>query len=83
MQLSIKIKPKREMDERFHPPLPGEKWLQNVKNYSGITLTTATIKVYYAHLLNQIRLEAEKVPKKNQNAFRINRSTTSKYLAIR
>ena len=53
------------------------------KNYRGITLTAIAAKICGALLLNRIRPEIEKIPRKNQNRFRRNRSTTSQILTIR
>ena len=51
-------------------------------NYRSITLTSITVKIYNALLLNHIEPEIEKFLRKNQNGFRRNRSTTLQILTI-
>ena len=53
------------------------------KNYWGITLKSIAVKIYSALLRNCREPKIEKMLKKNQNAFRRNRSTTSQILTIR
>ena len=53
------------------------------KNYRGITLTSIAAKIYNALLRNRIEPKIENIPRKNQNGFRRNRSTTSQILTIR
>ena len=53
------------------------------KNYRGITLTSIAAKIYNALLQNRIEPKIDNIPRKNQNGFRRNRSTTSQILTIR
>ena len=53
------------------------------KTYRGITLTSITAKIYNALLRNHIVPKIDNIPRKNQNGFRKNRSTTSQVLTIR
>ena len=53
------------------------------KNNRGITLAPIAVEIYNALLRNCIEPKIEKIPRKNQNGFRRNRSTTSQLLAIR
>ena len=62
------------MKERLHPPLLP---LGITKNFTCITPTPMTDKVYHALLLIHIRPEIKKILRKNQNGFRRNRSATS------
>ena len=51
--------------------------------YRDITITIKrAAKVYNVLLVNRIRIEAEKVFRKNQNGFRINQSTISQNQTI-
>ena len=52
------------------------------KNYRGITLTSIAAKIYNALLRNWIEPKIDNIPRKNQNGFRRNRSTTSQILII-
>ena len=52
-------------------------------NYKGITVTSIAAKIYYALLLNCIKLEIKKILRKDQNGFRRNLTTTSQTLIIR
>ena len=63
-------------------PDPKKEDLGITKNYSGLTLTAIVAKVYNTKLLNCIRPEIGKILRKNQNAFRRNRSTASQILRI-
>ena len=53
------------------------------KNYRGITRTSIAAKIYNALLRNCIESKIDNIPRKNQNSFRRNRSTTSQILTIR
>ena len=53
------------------------------KNFRGITLTSIAAKIYNALLRNRIEPKIDNILRKNQNGFRINRSTTSQILPIR
>ena len=57
--------------------------LRLAKNYRGITLTSIAAKIYNALIRNNIKPEIPKILRKNQNALRRNRSTTSQILTIR
>ena len=52
------------------------------KNYRGITLTAIDSKVYNTLLLNNIKIEIEKILNGNQNSLRRYRSTTSMILTM-
>ena len=58
-------------------PFPKKSDLGLAKNYRGITLTSIAAKIYNALLRNRIEPEIDNILRKNQNGFRINRSTTS------
>ena len=64
-------------------PFPKKGDLGLAKNYRGITLTSITAKIFNALLRNRIVPQIDKIPTKNQNGFRRNRSTTSQILTIR
>ena len=64
-------------------PFPKKCDLGLAKNYWGITLTSIAAKIYNAQLRNRIEPKIDNIFKKNQNAFRRNRSTTSQMLTIR
>ena len=64
-------------------PFPKKGDLGLAKNYRGITLTSIAAKIYNALLRNRIVPQIDKIPRKNQNGFRRNRSTTSQILTIR
>ena len=64
-------------------PLPKKGDLGLAKNYWGITLTSIAAKIYNALLRNRIEPKIDNILRKNQNAFRRNRSTTSQILTIR
>ena len=66
--------------KRFILPWPKKGDLRIAKNYRGITLTSIAAKIYNAQLRNHIEPKIKKIPRKNQNGFRKNRSTTSKVL---
>ena len=63
-------------------PFPKKGDLGLAKNYRGITLTSIAAKIYNALLQNRIEPKID-IFRKNQNAFRRNRSTTSQILTIR
>ena len=65
MQRCVWIKHNQEIDERQNSPLPHEKWIGTTKNYRGITFTSIAAKVYNALFLNRIKLEIEKIIRKN------------------
>ena len=52
------------------------------KNNRGITFATIAAKVYNTLLLNCIWPKVKKIPKKNQNGFQRNQSSTSQILTI-
>ena len=52
------------------------------KNFGGISFTSIADNAYNALLLNRIELEIEKILRKNQNGFQINRPSTSQILTI-
>ena len=52
------------------------------KNYRSVTLNFISAKVYNALLLNCIKLEIEKILRKNQNRFLRNRTIKSQNLTI-
>ena len=52
------------------------------KKNRGITFIAISAKVYNALLLHHIKLEIEKILRKNQNNFQKNQSTTSQILII-
>ena len=64
-------------------PFPKKGDLGLAKNYRGITLTSIAAKIYNAQLRNRIEPKIDNILRKNQNAFRRNRSTTSQILTIR
>ena len=64
-------------------PFPKKGDLGLAKNYRCITLTSIAAKIYNALLRNRIEPEIDNIPRKNQNGFRRNRSTTSQILTIR
>ena len=64
-------------------PLPKKGDLELAKNYRGITLTSIAAKIYNALLRNRIEPKIHNIPRKNQNGFRRNRSTTSQILSTR
>ena len=63
---------------------PQKYWgLDNsTKNYRGKTLTSIAAKIYNALIRNRIEPKIDNIPRKNQNGFRRNRSTTSQILTI-
>ena len=65
----------------FHFPKKGDLGL--TKNYRRITLTSIVAKIYNALQRNRIEPKIDNILRKNQNGFRINRSTTSQILATR
>ena len=71
------------MDEGMHPPFPKKGDNGLAKNYQGITHTSIAAKIYNAQLRNRIKPKIDNILRKNQNGFRINRSTTSQFLTIR
>ena len=64
------------------PPFPKKGDLGLAKNYRGITLTSISAKIYSALLRNRIEPKID-ILRKNQNAFRRKRYTTSQILTIR
>ena len=62
-------------------PKKGDRGL--AKNYWGITLTSIVAKIYNTQLRNRIEHKIDNILRKNQNAFRRNRSTTTQILTIR
>ena len=64
-------------------PFPKKGDLGLAKDYRGKTLTSIAAKIYNALLRNCIVPQINKIPRKNQNGFRRNRSTTSQILTIR
>ena len=64
-------------------PFPKSGDLGSTTNYRGITLTPIAAKIYNLMLLNRIRPAIEKVLRKNQNGFRLGRSTVGQILTIR
>jgi hypothetical protein len=64
-------------------PFPKKGDLGFTANYRGITLTPIAAKIYNLMLLNRIRPAIEKVLRKNQNGFRLSRSTAGQILTIR
>ena len=64
------------MDNRLHPSLPHEKQPKITKNYKDIILTIFTAEIYNALILNHIKVEMEKILRKNQDSFQRNRSIT-------
>ena len=64
-------------------PFPKKGDLGYTSNYRGITLTPIAAKIYNLMLLNRIRPAIEKVLRKNQNGFRVGRSTIGQILTIR
>ena len=64
-------------------PFPKKGDLGYTANYRGITLTAIAAKIYNLMLLNRIRPAIEKVLRKNQNGFRLGRSTIGQILTIR
>ena len=71
------------MDEGMHPPFPKKNDHRLAKNNRSITLTSIVAKIYNALLCNGIEPKIEKILRKNQNGFLMNRSTTSQILTIR
>ena len=67
----------------FILPFPKKGDLGLAKIYRGITLTSIAAKIYNALLQNRIVPQIDKIPRKNQNGFRRNRSTTWQILTIR
>ena len=63
-------------------PFPKKGDLRLAKNYHGITLTSIAAKIYNALQRNCIEPKIESIPKKKQNGFLKNRSTTSQILTI-
>ena len=63
-------------------PFPKKGDLGLAKNYWGITLTSIVAKIYDALQRNHIEPKIDNIPRKNQNGFRRNRSTTSQILTI-
>ena len=51
-------------------------------NYRSITISSIAAKIYDALLRNRRGPKIENIPRKNQNGFRRNRSTTSQILTI-
>ena len=64
-------------------PFSKKSDLRRAKNYRGVPLTSIAAKIYNALLLNRIEPGIEKIPWKNQNGFRRNRSMISQILTIR
>ena len=64
-------------------PFPKKGDLGCTANYRGITLTPIAAKIYNLMLLNRIRPAIEKVLRRNQNGFRLGRSTIGQILTIR
>ena len=64
-------------------PFPRNGDLGLAMNNRGMTLTSIATKIYNALLRNLIERKIENIPRKNQNGFRRNRSTTSQILTIR
>ena len=62
---------------------PQKSDLGIAKNYRGITHTSIIAKIYNTQQHNGAELEIEKIPRKNQNGYWRNRSTTSQILTIR
>ena len=64
-------------------PFPKKSDLGSTKNYRGITLTAIIgLNVHYFLILNRIKPEIEKIPRKSQHGFRRNRFTTSQILTF-
>ena len=63
-------------------PFPNKCDVGLAKNYRGITLSSMMDKIYNALLRNRIEPKIENILRKNQNGFRINRSTTSQISTI-
>lgn len=64
-------------------PFPKSADLGSTSNYRGITLTSTAAKIYNLMLLNRIRPVIEKVLRKNQNGFRLRRSTIGQIITTR
>ena len=64
-------------------PFPKKGDFTSPTNYMGITLTPIAAQIYNLILLNRIRPKIDQLLRKNQNSFRINRSTSSQILTIR
>ena len=66
---------------------PIDRWKKGdlglAKNYRGITLTSIAAIIYNVLIRNRIEPKIDNIPRKNQNGFRRNRSTTSQILTIR
>ena len=57
------------MDKRLHHSLPKESDLGIIKNCRGKTLTSIAAKLYNALLLKPIKIDVEKIFRKNQTSF--------------
>ena len=65
-------------------PFPKKRGLLGVaSNYRGVTLTSIAAKIYNSMLLNRIRPYIDPIPRRNQNGFRQNRSTSGQILTVR
>ena len=82
MQCCLQTKYSKEMDQGCIFPFLKKVDLRITKNYRNITLSTIAVKVYNAPIVNRIKPDIEKIPRKNQNGFRKNQSTTSQILVI-
>ena len=67
------------MDKGLHPLFPQEKWSRNSQELPMYNPRFHCGQIYNALLLNHIEPEIEKILCKNENDFRRNRSSTSKY----
>ena len=65
------------------PAFPKNGDLGLAKNYQGITLKSRAAKIYNFLLRNRIEPKIDNIRRKNQNALRRNRHTTSQILTIR
>ena len=64
-------------------PFPKKGDLGLTLNYRGITLTAQAGKIYNLLLLYRIRPKMEPILRKNQNGFRLGRSTIGQILTVR
>jgi len=64
-------------------PIPKSGDLSLGSNYRGISLSSLVAKTYNRMILNRIRPHLDQFLRKNQNGFRVGRTTTSQILALR
>jgi len=64
-------------------PIPKSGDLSLGSNYRGISLSSLVAKTYNRMILNRIRPHLDQYLRKNQNGFRVGRTTTSQILALR